>query len=165
MITEIYGDPIYERRFPHRTILAPKNTDVDELNQHIIQLFQAEGREYKSIDTCDAEGSCIYPEEFLNSLSFTGIPPHLLTLKVGCVVMCIRNINKSNKLNNCLRIKVTALMRYCIQGTGVTEGKFRNTTVIIPRVKLSPNDSTLPFTLTRLQFPVKLAFAMTINKS
>ena len=37
--------------------------------------------------------------------------------------------------------------------------------VFIPRMSMSPTDSDLPFKLKRLQFPVLLAFAMTINKS
>ena len=37
----------------------------------------------------------LYPTEFLNSLNFGGIPPHKLTLKLNCVVMCVRNLNTS----------------------------------------------------------------------
>ena len=37
--------------------------------------------------------------------------------------------------------------------------------MLIPRIRLLPNAETLPVLLKRLQFPVKLAFAMTINKS
>ena len=37
--------------------------------------------------------------------------------------------------------------------------------MLIPRIRLSPNAETLPVPLKRLQFSVRLAFAMTINKS
>ena len=37
--------------------------------------------------------------------------------------------------------------------------------VLIPRIRLLPNAETLPVPLKRLQFPVRLAFAMIINKS
>ena len=43
--------------------------------------------------------------------------------------------------------------------------RFRGKVVLIPRIKLSPNAETLPVLLKRLQFPVRLVFAMTINKS
>jgi len=36
---------------------------------------------------------------------------------------------------------------------------------LIPRIRLSPNTKTLFVPLKRLQFPVRLAFAITINKS
>ena len=35
----------------------------------------------------------------------------------------------------------------------------------IPRISLAPSTSELPFSMTRRQFPVRLAFAMTSNKS
>lgn len=44
---------------------------------------------------------------------------------------------------------------------GVRKGK----TEFLPRIKLMSNQSTLPFRFYRHQFPVKLAFAMTISKS
>ena len=37
--------------------------------------------------------------------------------------------------------------------------------VFIPRISLTPSSSELPFTMTRRQFPIRLAYAMTINKS
>jgi len=43
--------------------------------------------------------------------------------------------------------------------------RFKDKVVLIPRIRLSPNAETLPVPLKRLQFPVRLVFAMTINKS
>jgi len=43
--------------------------------------------------------------------------------------------------------------------------RFREKVVLIPRIRLLPNAETLSVPLKRLQFPVRLAFAMTINKS
>lgn len=37
--------------------------------------------------------------------------------------------------------------------------------MVIPRIRLQSALGELPCTLTRLQFPVRIAFAMTINKS
>ena len=45
--------------------------------------------------------------------------------------------------------------------TGVSSGK----RVFVPRIQLAPSDSNLPFVLKRRQFPVRLAYSMTINKS
>ena len=47
----------------------------------------------------------------------------------------------------------------------VTDRRFRGKVVLTPRIRLSPNADILPIPLKRLQFPVTLAFAMTINKS
>ncbi|EFX69609.1 hypothetical protein DAPPUDRAFT_36788, partial [Daphnia pulex] len=47
----------------------------------------------------------------------------------------------------------------------IASGKNKGESVFLPRMSMSPTDSDLPFKLKRLQFPVLLAFAMTINKS
>ena len=49
--------------------------------------------------------------------------------------------------------------------TIATEGKHCGETVYIPRISLSPDDNDLPFKWSRRQFPVRVSFAMTINKS
>ncbi|CAK1599237.1 unnamed protein product [Parnassius mnemosyne] len=45
----------------------------------------------------------------------------------------------------------------------IINGKYAGENVCIPRIPMIPTD--LPFEFKRLQFPVRLAFAMTINKS
>ncbi|GFU16882.1 ATP-dependent DNA helicase [Trichonephila clavipes] len=42
-------------------------------------------------------------------------------------------------------------------------GKFQGEFVLLPRIPMIHSDSSIPFK--RLQFPIRLAFAMTINKS
>uniref|UniRef100_A0A2S2QD14 ATP-dependent DNA helicase PIF1 n=1 Tax=Sipha flava TaxID=143950 RepID=A0A2S2QD14_9HEMI len=37
--------------------------------------------------------------------------------------------------------------------------------ILLPRIDLTPSDSTLPFSFTRRKFPIRIAFAMTINKA
>jgi Helicase len=43
--------------------------------------------------------------------------------------------------------------------------KFAGNRVLIPRISLTPSNDNLPVPLRRRQFPVRLAFSMTINKS
>ncbi|GFV54510.1 transposase [Trichonephila clavipes] len=45
----------------------------------------------------------------------------------------------------------------------VFRGKFQGEVVLLPRIPMIPSDSPIPFK--RLQFPIRLAFSMTINKS
>uniref|UniRef100_A0A0K0FHY9 ATP-dependent DNA helicase n=1 Tax=Strongyloides venezuelensis TaxID=75913 RepID=A0A0K0FHY9_STRVS len=47
----------------------------------------------------------------------------------------------------------------------IRKGLNKDKTVLIPRIVLYSSEEEYPFTLTRKQFPVRLAFAMTINKS
>ena len=37
--------------------------------------------------------------------------------------------------------------------------------MFIPRISITPSDADLPFKLIRRQFPIRLAFAMSINKA
>ena len=37
--------------------------------------------------------------------------------------------------------------------------------MFIPRIQLAPSDTGLPFVLSRRQFPLRLAYSMTINKA
>ena len=47
----------------------------------------------------------------------------------------------------------------------VLTGEAKSERIYIPRIDLAPSDINLPFTLKRRQFPIRLGFAMTINKS
>ncbi|GFV89840.1 ATP-dependent DNA helicase [Trichonephila clavipes] len=42
-------------------------------------------------------------------------------------------------------------------------GKFQGEVVLLPRIPMIPSDSPIPFK--RLQFPIRLLFAMTVNMS
>ena len=45
----------------------------------------------------------------------------------------------------------------------ILSGKFQGEVLLLPRIPMNPLDSPIPFK--RLQFLIRLAFAMTINKS
>jgi ATP-dependent DNA helicase PIF1 len=53
------------------------------------------------------------------------------------------------------------MMKNIIEAT-ILNGKFKGEDGLLPRIPMIPTD--MPFEFKRLQFPVRLAFAMTINK-
>ena len=92
------------------------------------------------------------------------MPPHELKLKRGCVVMLLRNLNTNKGLCNGTRLIVNNDHEHCIEAEVIT-GFHQGDQVIIPKMPLQNSDTNLPFTLLRLQYPLRLAFSMTINKA
>jgi ATP-dependent DNA helicase PIF1 len=45
------------------------------------------------ITKAHSDDARLYEVEFLNTLNYSGLPPHTLTLKVGMPIMLLRNIN------------------------------------------------------------------------
>jgi ATP-dependent DNA helicase PIF1 len=186
LIREVYGGMAALHGHPsrlrgyllERAILTSCNEEVDAINAKVMRDFrvpdgplpdgEVKERVYCSADTVEEqEMSNAYTTEYLNTLLPSGIPPHELRLKVGCPIMLLRNL--PGGLANGSRLIVTRLMQYFVEAEMVDAegaGNRQPRRVMIPRLDLIPSDDTLfPFTLKRRQFPVRPAFAMTINKS
>ncbi|GKC52617.1 ATP-dependent DNA helicase PIF1-like protein [Tanacetum coccineum] len=99
-----------------------------------------------------------YPLEFLNSLNVS-------PLKIGCLVTLLRNLDSKNGLCNgtmliCKRFDPNVI------NAEIVAGQHAGVRVLFPRIPLSPSEEDMfPFKLKRTQFPVRLSFAMTINKA
>ena len=106
----------------------------------------------------------MYPIEFLNSLVLSGLPLAHLKLKQGCPLMLLRNLDPSIGLCNGTRLILMEIRPRVLQ-CRILGGKFAGSAVFIPRITLRPSDQSLPLPFSRHQFPVRLAFAMTVNKS
>jgi hypothetical protein len=145
-----------------RAILCPRNVDVNNINMEVLSFIPTNVVKYYSIDKVLEEDEAVeYPVEFLNSVELSGLPSHELLLKVGIPVMLLRNLDPPTLCNG-TRLCIKNLWPNVIEATVLT-GCARGEHVFIPRIPLISDD--LAFTFQRLQFPVRPAFAMTINKA
>ncbi|CAN0925705.1 ATP-dependent DNA helicase PIF1 [Linum grandiflorum] len=153
-----------------RAIVAPTNDVVTEINNYILAKLPGQEHIYLSSDTLTSPGTdqtaleIEYPTEFLNGLSYNGMPEHQLRFKQYSIVMLLRNLNPAAGLCNGTRILITHLGTNVIRGL-IVGGTFEGTIAIIPRIVLDKTDPKWPFTLKRRQYPLRLCYGMTINKS
>ncbi|XP_027171842.1 uncharacterized protein LOC113771461 [Coffea eugenioides] len=149
----------------NRCVLAPKNTSVDEINDMLIRRFPGNLHVYVSSDrTVDPRHQGDY-EDFLNSQNPKGLPPHKLVLKENCPIMLMRNLNPTEGLCNGTRLICRELRQNTICAE-IAFGQHQGKRIFLPKIpmQVSDNDKNgLPFI--RTQFPVRVCFALTINKS
>ncbi|GJX31614.1 DNA helicase [Tanacetum coccineum] len=67
-----------------------------------------------------SETELLYPMEYLNIITFPGLLPHELELKVGSPIMLLRNVNLSSGLCNGTRMIVGTLMSKLIEAQIIT---------------------------------------------
>jgi len=78
--------------------------------------------------------------------------------------MCLRNILPEQGLCNGSRGVVTKLLRNIVE-IRMLRGDFDGESRLIPRIPNTSGEEDLLYILTRKQFPLRVCFAMTINKS
>ncbi|EOA28768.1 hypothetical protein CARUB_v10025000mg [Capsella rubella] len=157
---EVYGDislladKNITKFFQERAILAPTNEDVNTINQSMLEKLTGEEKIYLSIDNIDpldsdSSDNPVFTPDFLNTIKVSGLPNHSLRLKIGAPVMLLRNLDPKGGLCNGTRLQITQMAYHVLEA----------------KILIKPSDTKLPFKMRRRQFPLALAFAMTINKS
>ncbi|GJZ08098.1 DNA helicase [Tanacetum coccineum] len=153
-----------------KAIVCPRNSTADLINSNILLTVEGTITIYKSSDEAIPIGNdrgkveLLYPREYLNTLQLSGFPPHKLELKVGAPIMLLRNVNLHGGLCNGTRMIIKKLWSKLIEAQVIT-GNRVGEKVYIPRIILTTKEPNMSFTFRRKQFPVKLCYAMTINKS
>jgi hypothetical protein len=148
-------------------ILAVRNDNVSATNRALLEVFPGDAKELLSYDSAeieDATAQDVPPPEVLQSFEPPSLPPSKLCLKVGAPIMLLRNLYPSQGLCNGTRLTVTRISRRILEAR-ILDGEFRGQLRLLPRIKLTSTDGELPFIVTRTQFPVRLSFAITVNKS
>jgi len=176
LIDRIYlgtGNPRVQddQYFLEHIILCSRNDEMHNINKAILQQFNPvlniEAYMLRSVDSVSEKDRMyyVYPVEFLQQLNSSRLPSALLCLKVGCLVILLRNLDPEG-LGNRTRMVVLNVRKKVLQYRIISKYKrFREKIILILGIRLSSNTDILSVPLKRLLFPVRLIFAMTINKS
>ena len=87
----------------------------------ILQVIPGQEREYLSVDSVSADSDMdaaardSIPLELLHSMTPSGMPRHKIVIKVGTVVMLVRNMDKARGLTNGTRLIVRHLSDNILQ--------------------------------------------------
>lgn len=149
----------------NRAILCPTNQDSLEINELILDRLEGDLTEqYFSMDSIyESDDGITYPLEYAHRETPNGYPPHELKLKVGAIVMLIKNWNIPLGLCNGTRMRVVQCGNHFIK-CAILSGPRKDQEFTFSRVKFFPSEQD-SHRIERFQFPFRLAFAMTINKS
>lgn len=174
LIDAIYRDlpnvePIRQAAYiAERTILAPVNADVIKINEEVLELNKEPLKVFRAVDMVkDDEHRGMFQDGYFAEAAKHqySLPPYILELKVGMPVMVLRNLDPPLICNG-TRLIVDEIGQKNIKCRILT-GSHADKPVLIPKIWLSSkdNDDKLPCTFMRKQFPLRPAYAMTVNKS
>ena len=149
--------------FAERGIVTTKNKLVDQINKDI--RAECKIKPVLSADEVEDEGDeDRYPAEILHNYRPSGCPPHKLYLERHQPIMLLRTLDQSMGICNGTRLiikQVLPKVLVCEMMCGKRQGE----RVYIPRTLTTSKKNQYAFQLRRWQFPVRPAYAMTINKS
>jgi len=152
----------------NRVFLACRNKDVDAMNDKCIaNLFPGKVmRTYLSVDTThdgsigDESSDLVeVNQETLNKIRRGGVPPHKLELCNGMKVIVLRNLSPENGIVNGSTGVITRLsdrLVYVLFGKEIFP---------LPRINFTIALGSTGLQVSRRQFPIQPAYALTVHKS
>jgi len=168
-INFVFPHPFNPDMLAKRAILAGTNDEVDLWNKEVQKLNLFPLVSLASHDVLAESDDphnilrSMLTDDVLNNYNNNGVPPHILSLKVNDTCILLRNLNKKEGLTNNTRVRILHVTTKCIRVQTLGENR---TTFSIPRIRFK---FRLPFgrsfELLRTQFPLRLAYCISINRS
>ena len=166
------GDLTNPERMAHNVVIAFTHEICDQYNVNISEsVRKAMGRKLTSCIGINGKptakneiGLAMATPEFLAGVKRNNAPPTVLNLFPGCIITVLRNLNAKKGICNGVRAIVLSVSHYVLRCQIVSDNAFNGTIVDIPRIKFDMIAcGTIEFT--RLQFPVRIAYCITANRS
>ena len=104
-INENYADRDYVSQ---KIILCPKSNTADLIHDYVIHRLPGDGITLLSADSVEGSAAINFPNEFVNSITPNGMPPHRLLLKLFATVILLRNLDPDEGLCNGTRLIIRA---------------------------------------------------------
>jgi ATP-dependent DNA helicase PIF1 len=163
LIQRVYGnvDDILER-YSGRMILSLTVADTRVINEMVINMIPGVLELAAANDKIPVQDTV--PPEYVAGLTISGVPEFTLPMKIGARYMILKNY-QTGVCNGVLCI-LKAFSRYIAQVQLLT-GPRAGSIVPLPRVTFNVAASTsgLPFDFVRIQFPITLAYCVTVHKA
>ncbi|KAL3105716.1 hypothetical protein niasHT_029001 [Heterodera trifolii] len=171
----LFSDPLANAdSIANNAVLCPTNNDVQYINEIALTRMSGDAKDFPSIDEPLEPNDEFhnfrtdFNIEAIHNEMPSGMPPHKMILKVGTPVMLIRNLDVTQGLCNGTRLQVMKLAEdnlFCriLTGPRADAGHV----IVLPRIQFEYGRGRhhRGMRFRRLQFPVRLCFAMTINKA
>jgi ATP-dependent DNA helicase PIF1 len=151
-------------------IIASTNARVDYWNNKVqlLNLNPTHSLMSKDIlDQCDDPHDYLkkmMTPEVLSKFNTNDIPPHQLDLKVGDICILLRNFDREVGLTSNCRVRILQISHHVVRVQTLDDAY--PITASLPRLTFK---AQLPygrsFTISRRQFPLKLCYSITVNRS
>ncbi|XP_010431254.1 PREDICTED: uncharacterized protein LOC104715558 [Camelina sativa] len=179
IVKEVYGESFasassYGPRYCRdKVILCHTDDEVDQINDYMLSLLPGEEKlcysddciapprdEHKSRNPIDY---ILLPPSMFAYCEVPGVPQQVLRLKVGAPVMLLTDIDPSRGLSTGTRLQITMVGDSLLTAKFATPSDYYGE-FVIPKTHMFAAEG-FPASLRRTQYPLTLAFAMTIDKS
>jgi hypothetical protein len=165
LIIMVYGQVTDTVGMSRRAILATSNTCMEEINDAVLTRIQGDLHQLNSVNWVELEEGDKYrqyPPEALSGINVPGVPRGVLKLKIGAVIVFVRNCNFGTGIVNGQKGEVVAITLYRLS-VRILGGKWD--IVDVPRIDFDVQVGRRGITFKRRQFPVAVAYATTFHKS
>lgn len=169
LIAEVYpdlvGSSLQQDYFSQRLILTPLNRHSTIINDLVLDRIPGRYYEMYSSDSVPEDMFVHHKpsQDELNNTVLSNFPLYRLKIKVGCVVVLLRNLHPEAGLVNSARLVVLAVLPNLIQ-VRILTGAHRDSEHFLHRITLTSDPDDCGYSLRRHQFPVLPAACLSIHK-